>query len=226
MKTFEQLNDSELVSLNQEQIDWYIKLKKAEAGVKIINCPEFPSYQSIPEPDLQLYGVAGRYFTTPEKANQVASAINVVLAESFSVDYNWHFDSKHKYASPYSGNLESVEIVRVYSRPVYDSIKDILASNKKIQEAYEKFKREYDDEDEKSTEIVDSIYEAINKAKERLEQFRNFKTRIIEYLQLADGNRDIAWNFFDKAYAVEPSVKTMIMESQEYQEAIKSYIEA
>lgn len=228
MKIFQQLNDRELVELTQDQIDQYVKLKKAETGIKIINEPETPVYQDVPERDLELFEVNGYNFKDRAAAEEIASVINKHISSALKVDYDYYRGgSDYKYASAYSGSLETVNVLRVYSSPVYQSIKDILASNKKIKEAWEKVHGEYEDENTKASEIVEGVYEAIRQARERLEKFRTYKIHIVEYLQLANGDRDIAWNFFDKAYAIEPSVKSMIMESAEYNDAINTdYITA
>jgi hypothetical protein len=228
MKTFEHLNDTELVSLTQDEINHYIKLKKAETGVRLLTLPDTPTYQDVPSPDVELYEVAGYAFADKQKAQEIADAINKNISLAFKVDYDYwgSGSSDYKYAKPYDGSLEAIGIQRVFSQPVYNSIKTVIASNKKVREAWEKLKSEYEAEDEKATEIVNNIYDAINPARDRLAQFQTYKTRITEYLQLANGDRDIAWNFFDKAYSVEPSVKSMIMESKEYQDALSSYIDA
>jgi hypothetical protein len=228
MKTFEHLNDTELVELEQDHINHYIKLKKAESGVKLLTLPDTPTYQDIPVPDVELYEVAGYAFADKARAQEIADAINKNISSAFKLDYDYWGSgtSDYKYAAPYNGSLEAINIQRAFSQPVYNSIKTVIASNKKVREAWDKLKKEYDAEDEKSTEIVNGIYDAINAAKDRLVQFRTYKARIVEYLQLANGDRDIAWNFFDKAYSVEPSVKSMIMESEEYQSALNSYIKA
>ena len=226
-KTFEQLNDQELISLTGEQVDYYIKLKKAETGIKIIAFPEPPKYAELPAPDLEMYEVAERVFKEKEKAEEICSTINKHLGSSFTREYDYYrSNGDYKYAKPFNGSLETVNIVRLYSMPIYASIKDTIQSNQRVKEAYEKVKKAYDDEDEKAGEIVDSINQAIAKARERVELFRNYKVRIVEYIQLANGNRDVAWNFFEKAYAVEPAVKNMIMESGEYKAALDAYIKA
>lgn len=227
MKTFEQLNDSELVQLTQDEIDYYVKLKKAETGIRIINLPENPKYQDIPSPDLEMYEVSNYIFKEKEKAEEIANVINKHLSGAFTSSYDYYRSgSDTKYAKSYDGSLETVNIVRLYSQSMYNSIKDTVSSNKKIKEAYEKIEKEYDDENEKASEIVEKINQSIIEARERIQKFIDYKSRIVDYVKLANGDRDIAWNFFDKAYTVEPSVKNMIMESQEYKSAIDSYINA
>jgi hypothetical protein len=227
MKTFEQLNDQELLALTDDQIEYYIKLKKAETGIKIISFPETPVYAEIPQPELEMYVVAGRVFNEKEKAEEIASVINKHLGSSFTKEYDYYRSGgNHKYAKPFDGSLETINIVRLYSMSTYNSIKDTIQSNKKIEDAYKEIKNAYDKEDEKASEIVEMIHSAIAKARECVQLFQNYKVRIVEYLQLANGNRDVAWNFFEKAYVVEPAVKNMILESPEYVNAVNSYIKA
>ena len=227
MKQFEILNDQELLALTDEQIDYYIKLKKAETGIKIIAFPESPVYAEIPQPELEMYEVAGRVFKEKEKAEEIASVINKHLGSSFTQEYDYYRSGgNHKYAKPFDGSLETINIVRLYSMSAYNAIKDAIQSNKKIEDSYKEIKKAYDDEDEKASEIVETIREAISKARERVRQFQEYKIRIVEYIQLANGNRDVAWNFFEKAYVIEPAVKNMILESPEYVNAINSYIKS
>jgi hypothetical protein len=223
-KPFEQLNDVELLELEQEQIDFYINLKKAEAGIKIIPCPETPKYREIPEKDLKLYHVSDFYFKDDETAQEIAKFINGKIDNALKTNYEWSVNNgDSKYAEPYEGNLIDVTIEMVYKKSTYDSIKDILISNGKIKAAYNTIKEAYDNENEKSTEIVDSIYEAIDKAKERKARREEYKKRIVEYLRLSNGDTDVAWNFFEKAYEIEPTEKNKILESEEYLEAVNGY---
>lgn len=227
MKTFEQLNDGELVTLTQEQIDEYIKLKKAEQGIKILVMPTYPAIREIPEPETTVYEVAGYSFLTPEPAQEICEIINKHASKQRECTYDWNINRDTYYEKPKSYiSMESVSIKKVFSQEKFQEIKDILKSNKLIKDSYEKVKEEYDEENEKASEIIENIYEQIQKAKDRIEIFREYKLRIVDYIKLANGDTNIAWNFFDKAYVVEPSVKNMIMESEEYQDAIKSYINA
>jgi hypothetical protein len=192
MKSFEHLNDQELVSLDQDQINHYIKLKKAETGIKIITLPDASIYQDVPAPDLELYEACGFSFADKTKAQEIADTVNKYISTTLKVDYDWsRGGSDYKYAKPYDGSLETVEIKRVFSQPVYNSIRDIITSNKKIKDAWDAIKKEYDDEEEKAGEIVESIYDGINEARARLEKFHNYKLRIdIGQLQCGQSSLD------------------------------------
>lgn len=221
MKSFDDLNDTELLALTQDQIDHYIKIKKAETGIKLMVRPEVPTYQPVPDKDLDVYEVSGFFFKEREPAEEIASVINKHILNALKVTYDYYRgDTDYRYAAPYSGALENVSVSRIYSGPLYQTIKDTIASNKKIKEAYEEVEKAYDDEEEKAIEIVDAVYLAIREARERLEKFNNYKKHIVEYLTLANGDTAIAWNFFDKAYTVDETIKAAIMESEEYQTAI------
>lgn len=224
LKQFDQLTDVELIELSNEQIDWYIKLKKAENGVRILAEPTYPTYREVPEPDMTLYCVGQHCFVNQDTAASIAKSINQHVADSFRVDYDYYRGgSQYKYARRDDTRMEDVAIQRVYSKAVYDSIADIIASNKKIEAQYEKLLNEYNEENQKASDLVNHIYDAISAARERLEQFGEYKVRILEYLRLANGNAEVAWNFFDKAYAVDTQVKAKIMESEEYINAVNGY---
>jgi hypothetical protein len=223
-KPFEQLTDKELLELTQDQIDWYIKLKKAEAGIRIVVCPETPEYRQIPDKDFTLYEVCGYHFEDRETAEEIARAVNGKITKAYKVDYDYYRGgSDHKYAKPYEGNLVDVNIVTVYKKETYFGIKDILISNKKIEDAYKDLKNEYDQQEEASSEIVEKIYGAIIGARERKQQYEEYLTRIQEYLRLSNGDTTVAWNFFEKAYTIEPTVKNRILESEEYINAVAGY---
>lgn len=225
LKTFEQLTDNELLALTQDQIDWYIKLKKAEAGVRIVACPETPAYREIPDRDLILYDVCGFNFEDRETAEEVAKLINSKISKAFRVDYDYYKGggSDYKYAKPYDGNLVDVKLEKVYKNETYNAIRDILISNKKIEDAYRALKNEYDSQEESSAEIVQSIYDAISAARNRKQEFEDALVRIQEYLRLSNGDVVIAWNFYEKAYEITPAIKNRILENEQYLNAVAGY---
>jgi len=226
LKTFETLTDQELLVLTQEQIDWYIKLKKAEAGIRIVLCPETPEYRGIPDRDFTLYDVCGFNFEDRETAEEIASVINSKVTKAFKVEYDYYGGgSEHKYAKPYEGNLVDVKIETVYKQQTYNGIKDILISNKKIEKAYLELKSEYDEQEEASSEIVEKIYQTISEAKERKEKFENYLIRIQEYLRLSNGDVTVAWNFFEKAYEIDVAMKNSIISNETYLECISGYVQ-
>lgn len=225
MKKFEQMNDTELVALTEEEIADIIKLKKAENGVKILVRPIAPKLKETPEQDIIVYTVAGKSFLEKEPAEEICEVLNKHSHKMVSVDYNWKLGSDKKYIKPMSyNNLENVSVEKVYSENKYKEIQDTLDSNNVLEVAYKKLLDEYNSEEEKAKDIVNNVYEEIQKAKDRISHFVELKDRIVDYIKLANGDRDIAWNFFDKAYQVEVSVKNMIMESEEYKNALEAYI--
>lgn len=222
-KKFELLTDEELINLTEEQIDWYIALKKAEKGIRILKCPESPKYREIPEPNFTVYGILDLYFKDREIAQEISDFINERIEKSYTSNYDWSIDSNKCYANLFNGHLKQVEVKTLYDKDTYNSIKDILISNKKIKEAYEKIKDEYDEYNENVQELVNEIYDKINEAKKRKEDFNEYLVKIQEYLQLANGDKDVAWKFFNKAYTIENTVKNKIIEHEDYLETLKGY---
>jgi len=223
LKVFEQLTDNELLSLSQEDIDWYIELKKAETGIKIIKCPETPIYREIPKTDLKLYDVLGLNFESLEDATDIANFVNTKISSAFNIHSDYWNSRSEKYAEPYNGKLAEVKIESVYKQETYNSIKDVILSNKKIEDSYNELKREYDDEQDKSQEIINNIYNKISDARERRNKFIEYIDRIKDYLRLSNGNEDIAWNFFTKAYEIDVETKNRIIENEEYINCVNGY---
>lgn len=224
VKPFNQLGDKELIALTEPEIEYYINLKKAETGVKLIAPPEVPTYQTLPEKDFVVYGAAGFYFDTQEAAQAVAFAVNQQASGLYNLSYDYYnSDRKDQYASKDESDLAAVTVTHCYSRATYDRIKHIMASNKRIKEAYETMEQEYKAEVDKSTDLIADIRNAISNAYDRIAKIESYKDYIREYLRLANGNAETAWNFFKKAYTVTPEEENKILESEEYLEALRSY---
>lgn len=223
LKPFETLTDEELLALTREQIDWYIKLKKAEAGVRIVNCPETPQYRAIPDKDMTLFDVAGFNFEDRETAEEVAKLINSKISKAYRVDYEWSMGSDKQYARPYEGNLVDVKIENVYKQETYNGIKDVLVSNKKIEKAYQEIKDEYDEQESKSSDIINNIYNKIDEARRRKQDFEMAVERIKEYLRLSNGDTNIAWAFYEKAYEIDVATKNKVLANEDYLTTVKGY---
>jgi hypothetical protein len=223
LKTFEQLTDNELIALTQEQIDWYIKLKKAEAGIRIVARHKLPELREIPAQDMVLYDICKFNFINREDAEESSKLINSKIGNAYQTAYDYSAGYDRQYGKPFTGTLADVKMEKVYSETAYNSIKDILISNKKIQSSYEELKSEYDEVEEKSSEIVNNIYDKIREANGRKDLQEEYIIRIHDYLRLANGDVTIAWNFFEKAYEIEPSVKNKILEDARYIETVEGY---
>lgn len=221
MKALENMTDAELTALTDEEIDDIIKLKKAEAGIKILRLPVYPELRPIPTPDVEVYEVAGYAFTDKEIAQKFANDTNDVIPSAVRVGYDyWHGSSRQEYVTGKEASLVQIEVKHVHSSLQYASIKDAVTSNKRVEEAYEKVKKEYDEEEERAKDIASGVFDRVQGARDRINEVAGHVEHIVEYLKLSNGDVEVAWNFLKKAYVIDPEVENQVRASEEYQVAI------
>lgn len=224
MRSIENLTDTELLALTDEEVTSHIRLRKAEEGIRILPEPVLPALKEIAGPDIQVFEIAGYAFHEREKAEEIANVINKHVPQSTSIDYDYYRgDGKYRYTKANNTALVSVAVEQVYSPTKYSEIRDAVESNKRIQESYNKVKREYDDETDKAADIVSAIYDRIQGARDMANEVENHKLNIGNYLELAQGDVEVAWNFFKKAYVISPEMENLVRASEEYQVEVNKY---
>lgn len=217
MKTIDDYTTEELLKLTDEQIDKLYRLRLAENGIKIPNLPEKPNYEEEPQPDKTVYTVNGIdvYFEKKEVADKFADMMIKNMDDLCKLEYTYSVSPDAKYTEELKEdygfrNGISISPKGVYSKALYNEIKDVLTRNKEKRDEYRNLKSEYDNQNSKASKhreyIMNKIKEAKKKEFEKSEMLRTFN----EYLDLADGNSEIAWNFMNKAYELSEEDKTYI----------------
>lgn len=224
MKSIENLTDAELLALTDEAIAGHIRLRKAEEGIRILPEPICPTLKEINGPDIQVFEIAGYAFHEREKAEEIAAVINKYVPQSTSIDYDYYRgDGKYRYTKANNTNLVHVAVENVYSPAKYAEIRDAVESNKRVKDSFDKTKDEYDTETEKAADIVTAIYDRIQGARDRANELENHKLNIANYLELAQGDVEVAWNFFKKAYVITPEMENLVRSSDAYQAEVAKY---
>lgn len=225
MKTIDDYTTDELLKLTDEQIDKLYRLRLAENGIKIPNLPEQPEYEEEEKPDKTVYKVDGIdiYFENKETADEFAEMMTTNMDNLCKLEYTYSVSSEAKYTEKLSEDYNfrngvSISAKGVYSKDLYNQIKDVLTRNKEKREEYRGLKSEYDNQNSKASKhreyIMNKIKEAKKKEFEKSEMLRTFN----EYLDLADGNNEIAWNFMNKAYELSEEDRAYInKETRNYQ---------
>lgn len=217
-KNFEDLTKEELLELNEDDIQWYIKVEMAKDGVKILQMPIEPTYQPLPETDKKLYEVSGITFSTLEAAEKVRDALNTVADQLARSNYNYGLGYNYKYFEKTDKDDFVINTQSLYSKEVYDSISGVLKDNEKVRNVYKNAKEEYEKETEKAESIVDVIRGKIEAAHREKMELENYTDRIVEYFELAQGNADVAWSFFLKAYPVIDEVVEQVKATEKYKQ--------
>lgn len=207
MKPFEELTRDELANLTEEQIKKYMLLAKAEAGVKIIEQPTPPPGVSVVASDVYFetsqFGIKSR-----DRAliQEIADFINARVDRLVKTDYDWRRGYEYTSLEPF-GTVLGVDPKRAFTPSELSLVDEQLASLKGRKDAYEKRKKEYEAERAKSDEIQNEIWSKVNEATAEWHRVSEMKRRFQEYLELAEGDREKAIRFFEKANYLMPEEK-------------------
>jgi hypothetical protein len=194
MKRLEDHTDEELVSLSQQQIQDLIDLECAHEGIPLL--PEMPKKPEIkkPEPDLTLYEVPDACFQNQEDANRVIDLMNSLPRMHQEYYGKGYVKSKE---------LETIRMKKEFSEEARIRTKAQTASANEAENRYEKEKKTYDDIANQRKDVIDKVTEAVNEAFYEFRKISQYKKQYTRYLQLSEGEKDIALNFMRAAHPGE-----------------------
>lgn len=199
MKRFSDLNEAELTSLTDADIARYIDYACAENGVALL--PTLPPAPQPVEftPDAKLYQVDYHWsFATAEDAAKVVQVLN----ECRAIDTGYLQTPSSVTSTVISGrkSAPSMSVQDAFSAELAAKLKDELAGAKQAEDIYAKAKKVYDaavsERECYADEIRDKVANAWEVRNRREARQRDYD----RYLELADGNADIALRFLVKAH--------------------------
>lgn len=200
MKTrIEDMTESEVLALTDDQIKWLVRYAMAEQGVKDLPEPIKPE-PFVPEYDEQVFEVGGMYFTDHDTAEIVRQYLTDNADLMCHLDYNWNNSSQYKYIRETNDFTFQTRVMNVFSKEKYETLSHRLGEYQREKERFEilfkEFKKEVEKADAIRSEIMSKIYErkARKYARDRLTKTYR------DYLELASGNIETAHRFFEKAY--------------------------
>jgi hypothetical protein len=199
MKNFNDLTKAELAELSHDDIVRYINLACAEEGIPLVpELPEKPIEPSI-VPDKEYYSIAGHTLATMEDAEKVQRVFNGIVV--YSENYSKRCGNLHVYDPDERSWNDPTKII-----PIKAMSNELYAQRLKEVESYKTAKGEYDRIEEKFKKIKEqrksveeshwAIYRDAVEWKSDMEQA---KRTFAQYLELADGDKGIAWKFLVKA---------------------------
>lgn len=209
MKTIDKYTDEEVAALSYEDVEKLKMLALATAGLKIPVYPTEPTLEDVVEPDLSMWTVVGANlnFRTKEAAEAVASSL-VKNADSLcksTYDYGLGYDSKYYYMKDEDSytldSLGTVQEKRVYSRELYQKIRETAQANKTLTDAYKAQLEEYKTQESEAKEVTAAVDERVREVEERFYKLRTLLERFTDYVTIADGDLAQAEKFFKAAYS-------------------------
>jgi hypothetical protein len=201
MKSFDDLTKEEKAVLTAEAIQLYIDLDCADAGLPML--PEIPPKPVMPVvvPDMEVYEVSGHKVPTIENAQILLAA----FAQVTILDYMYNTRTETSTGSCYVHEVrEYNQGAKIERKPAMTQ--ELYNANKAAIEEYNIEKAEYDriyskftKAKESRTKISEAITNACIEARQYVAQREQYKNDFVRYVTLAEGNKQIAWNFLAKA---------------------------
>jgi len=194
MKRLEGYTNEELRILTQAQIETLVDLECAHEGIPLL--PEVPVKKEVnkPQPDLTLYLVPSVYFKNKEGANQIIELMNSMPRMG---------DKYYNYGYVNIEECVTLSEVKVFSEDAKLRTKSQTEAAKEIENQYESAKKEYDKIAEQRSDIINRINGAVGDAFDEYRKMEKYKKQYARYLQLAEGEKDIALNFMKAAHPNE-----------------------
>jgi hypothetical protein len=220
MKRYYDLSKQELNDLSNEDIQRYIDIEIAYAGIIPVRNPEQPAiFKPSIEPKEVAYEVHGNLFKNAD------DAMTFSKMDKLSAEYNWSkAGSDYKWLEPKTDYDGGVKTVKFYKKEDIASIVEELTASRKAKELYDADLKEYNKYCEKISTIQTSIIDAIREARYFFSDVKAAKSLYDKYIKLADGNVETATNFIKDAYKDKQEILDELLgkEVTEDQKELKS----
>lgn len=177
-KLFSELNELELASLSNEEIEYYKNLMLAEKGIKIPIKPIKKTYD-IEKPDILVYEVSIPAYITFANIEDAKTLINCIktLKSRGTCDYDSECGYNNKYFKKginldYNGEEGEIYIKsrKVYSCEKYEQLKESLIKKNKEEEKYQNEQHDYNVLVDKAKGICSVVDIAVQNAKENIQK--------------------------------------------------------
>lgn len=220
MKRYSELSTEEFIKLNDNEIEQLIKLECAYEGVILSPMPEEPTYEEEPNADgpiaYKLSDISNIVVKDKNILVDLIEFLEVNRPMLYSID-NMHIGDKsfnivtdlkrHNWGNE---RMEfDIKRISTYDIKTVDSYKEKIRSNQTLTDKYKEDIKKWKEGRNGFDSIVREVHDAYNNAisinENKCDKLNQFK----EYLDLADGDEDIAWTFFNKAY---PNIEDNVIE--------------
>lgn len=194
MKRYNEYSKNELAQVSQEELQTLIDLELAYAGIlPEIKPTELPPFDAGIKPTETFYEVFGVLFKNQADAITV-SGMEVVHegCDYYGAGYNY------KYGESKDSTAVSTKVL--YKRDDVIRLKSILVTRKEVEEVYQEANKKYSKFSEATSNIRSKVNNAYYEACDFVHRVELAEQMLEKYRILADGNEEIAKNFFQNAY--------------------------
>ena len=205
MNRYTNLTGKELSELTDEQVKRYIDI---EIIYNQIIPMEKPTITKPCEPTVEqtvvAYEFAGMIFESQEDAAKVATMTRFETTYINNM-YNYKYLSK-------SNDFYGVKTVKFYSKENLMVLKDEIEHYNTLTNKYDNDWKEYNDYEKEISSIKNNVWSAINEAKDNIKKVKSMASTYEKYLDLSEGDKDIAWNFLKASLVKQNSSDEFIQQ--------------
>ena len=197
MKKLENYTNKELSILTDEEITNLIDIECMSAGVPL-SIASKPILKEVPEinnPTTEIYVVDNYNFTDKEEASKLADLLTSAKSR-VTTDYNYNAGGSNcKYYKEYTPTI-NVKNVFCYSKEEYNDLQNVLKLKNDIENYNKESIDNYNESMSERNEIVNTVWDAIRNAQNEMRKINEALNIYKKYIELSDGNEEIAQNFF------------------------------
>jgi hypothetical protein len=200
MKRIYEMTENEKLDLTDEEVARLIDYECALDGVPMLPPDPGPKPQRVEmNPDCRVYEIAGFMVKEADAAAKILEAFQgaQLYREAYpSGDYST------KYLNPLLAgdyNLPKIETKQIHSAEQWDQIKGSWEQSKAATTQWDSINTLYQKALKERAATSDSVWEQIRNARSDRYSRNQLREEFARYLDLADGNRGIAYRFLEKA---------------------------
>ena len=197
MKRLTDYTNKELSMLTEEEIAKLIDIECMSEGVPLSITPK-PILKEIPEiqkPTTEVFSVDNYYFTNKDEADRLADILTSAKSR-VTAEYNYNIgNAEYKYCKKYETNTY-VKKLYCYSIEEYKNLSDTLKIKTEIENSNKDSMDDYNEIMSERNNIINNVWSAINNANCEMRKINNALDVYKKYIELSDGNEEIAQNFF------------------------------
>lgn len=192
MKRYTDLSIEELNSLTDEQIQKFIDIEVAFAGIQIVIKPLSAEVQRITiVPTLSAYHIKGVLVEDLEVARILQSAV------VFKTNYSYP-DYDRKYIEEVTET--GIETQQFFHKEELEQVKGQVTAAKEAETAFKAANKLYCEYQQQIDAFQHEVLGAVANARQVIYQRQQAQAAYDRYLNLADGDEDIAARFFRDAF--------------------------
>jgi len=211
IKRIHDLTWQEAAALTPKQVQRYIDVEIALEGVVPVDEPERPQLEEVTlEPKVTAYRVNAGYSSGSLWFTDMRAVEKVVGIKPMVEKYDYDAGSNYHWLEPLVAE-DAITTKRFYDRDEVQAMLAKLRRNEELMRPYKAQQSEYDRYVSATEKIRRSVWGIVNAAKERDANIKGAHKVFADYVELTEGNQEIAERLFRKNFADDPELIEVVL---------------